>query len=629
MAPSSISKERVLLVSMPFGAIERPSLALGLLGAHCARDGVACETRYLTVSFAEAIGLADYTWVCNELPYTAFAGEWVFAEALYGPRVAEDRQYLDGVLRDIWQLTPVDVVRLRRIREQVEPFLDSCVRELAGAGHTFIGFTSVFHQNVPSLALARRLKQAQSDVTIAFGGANWEEEMGQALLDQFDFVDLAFSGEADRSFPAVLAARRDGRLVTDVPGVMHSGTSHASATTVQDLDEVPEPDYEPYYQQLRASPVTADVTPTLLVETSRGCWWGARSHCTFCGLNGATMAFRSKSTERVLAEFATLRERYGDRTFSVVDDIIDSRYFHSVLPALAAAQLDVELFWEVKANLSRTQVQTLGAAGVKFIQPGIESLSDHVLTLMRKGTTGLRNIELLKWCKEYGVAPMWNLLYGFPGETEDDYLETVQLIQAIWHLDPPTGYGPVRLDRFSPYHADPAMFGMTNIRPMAPFLNLYPFDDETVNRIAYYFDFDYADGRHDDVHARPAVDLALLWMRDGDRGELTVTPDGDAIRILDTRRGLAAPRRATLRDWKAEVFEKCDRSQRIDTLLALPLVRSQRVDLAELGHFLERCARYQLMALSGGRWLSLAVHHPARVGVPDDSAAGLTLTPVR
>ena len=180
------------------------------------------------------------------------------------------------------------------------------------------------------------------------------------------------------------------------------------------------------------------------------------------------MAFRSKSPDRVVEEIAELRERYGVPTFSVVDDILDMRYFKSVLPMLTEARLGADFFWEVKANLTAEHVRQLRDAGVVFIQPGIESLNDHVLDLMRKGTTGFRNIELLKWCKEYGVKPLWNLLYGFPGETASDYAETVELIEAIWHLDPPTGYGPIRLDRFSPYHAEPEAFGMENIRPDGP-----------------------------------------------------------------------------------------------------------------------------------------------------------------
>ena len=58
---------------------------------------------------------------------------------------------------------------------------------------------------------------------IAFGGANWEEAMGVALQREFPFVDLAFSGEADESFPAVIEARRRGGAVHGIPGVTTSG----------------------------------------------------------------------------------------------------------------------------------------------------------------------------------------------------------------------------------------------------------------------------------------------------------------------------------------------------------------------------------------------------------------------
>lgn len=93
-APIIVGAERVLLVSMPFGALERPALSLGLLKAHCARAGVACETEYLTFRFADRVGLGDYLWMCSDdVPYTAFAGDWLFAEALYGVRPYADSAY--------------------------------------------------------------------------------------------------------------------------------------------------------------------------------------------------------------------------------------------------------------------------------------------------------------------------------------------------------------------------------------------------------------------------------------------------------------------------------------------------------------------------------------------------------
>jgi ribosomal peptide maturation radical SAM protein 1 len=608
--------ERVLLVSMPFGALERPSLGLGLLQSHCRRADVDCSTRYLNLAFADLIGSEDYLWLSNDVPYTAFAGEWLFAEALYGPRPDDDTEYVERVLHAEWRLGDSEVERLLSLRAFANAFVEDCLEQVEWNRYTFVGFTSTFQQNIASLALAQRLKEHWPATTIAFGGANWEGAMGVALQSVFPFVDLVFSGEADETLLAVLADRRAGRRPRSIRGVSARGVAataeRTESTKLSALDDLPIPDFDPYFEQ-RAASVAAGVAPTMLAETARGCWWGERSHCTFCGLNGATMAFRAKSPERALQELAYLRERYGTPVFSVVDDILDLRYFDSLIPMLAEARLGIEFFWEIKANLTPRQVKALRDAGVAYVQPGIESLDDHVLGLMRKGTTAFRNVELLKWCKEYGVKPMWNLLYGFPGETADDYGRTVDVMHAIWHLDPPTGYGPIRLDRFSPYHDDPAAFGMVGVRPMAPFAHLYPVEPSVLMDIAYYFDFDYDDGRTAECYAADAVALAQTWMAADDRGELTIEiADGDLI-LTDTRPNIAGtPRHARLAGWKAAVYLACDRAQPLRALGGL----HDDVEEGELLGFLERCVDNYLMIGNGRTWLNTAVHRPAREDLP-------------
>jgi ribosomal peptide maturation radical SAM protein 1 len=604
---------------MPFGALERPAISLGLLKSHCDRLEVPCDIRYLTFEFAELIGLGDYLWLCSdEVPYTAFAGDWLFSTALYGARPYADAAYVDEVLERTWALDGAAVARLWRVRGHVEPFLEQCLCKVQWGDYTFVGFTSVFQQNLASLALAARIKRAHPDLTIAFGGANWEEVMGEQLQKQFPFVDLVFSGEADESFPAVLRARKEGSGPEGIPGVALStriGVAAVSpAQPVRDMNGIPVPNYDAFFEQFRASCVSGAISPSLLIETARGCWWGERSHCTFCGLNGATMAFRSKTPDRVVAEIADLRARYDVRTFNVVDDILDINYFKSVLPRLVEAKLGIDFFWEIKANLSPHHVRLLRDAGVTSVQPGIESLSDNVLKLMRKGTTAFRNIELLKWCKEYGVKPYWNFLYGFPGETREDYDKAISLLRAIWHLDPPTGYGPIRLDRFSPYHKNPNEFGMINIRPLVPFTYLYPFEPRKLSNIAYYFDFDYEDGRGDTDYAHTAIETVREWMAQGDRGLLAIEPEPDrSLRILDTRGSRRDnPREAVLSGWKAAVYLATDRAQPFASLTALDTVQKQKVGPEELRTFLERCVEHNFMVANGQHWLNVGVHVPAR-----------------
>jgi hypothetical protein len=140
---------RVLLLSMPFRALERPSLGLSLLKAGLRRAGAACDIRYLGLRFAEFIGLDDYLWVHGELPYTAFAGDWMFTSALYGDRPDADARYVQEVLRDTWRLPEADVTRLLRIRAWCEHFLDHCMVSIPWSDYDVIGFTSTFEQTSP------------------------------------------------------------------------------------------------------------------------------------------------------------------------------------------------------------------------------------------------------------------------------------------------------------------------------------------------------------------------------------------------------------------------------------------------------------------------------------------------
>ena len=75
------------------------------------------------------------------------------------------------------------------------------------------------------------------------------------------------------------------------------------------LAELPIPDYDDYFEELQGSLYRAAILPGLPVEMSRGCWWGQKSHCTFCGLNGGGMNYRSKAPEQVLEEIDALVDR--------------------------------------------------------------------------------------------------------------------------------------------------------------------------------------------------------------------------------------------------------------------------------------------------------------------------------
>jgi ribosomal peptide maturation radical SAM protein 1 len=532
---------KVLLLSMPFGAVDRPALGLSILKAALTRRDISCDVRYLFDDYVEMIGLRDYEWLTDELPYTCFAGDWCFTLALYGRQPALDWGYVRNVLRGTWRLSKSDIERIVRIREASVDYINACVTNVDWGVYDVVGFTSTFVQNIASLALAKRLKINEPHLKIVFGGANWEGEMGQVLHQQFPFVDFVCSGEADNSFPELVESLSQRTTdFTQINGVLSrnllgNSQSGKPAEVITDMDALPVPDFADYFAMLNGKFSFAPVTPTLLMETSRGCWWGAKRHCTFCGLNGNGMMFRSKSGARALQEMDELVETWSVPLIAMVDNILDMGYFKTLLPLLAKRELRQHIFYETKANLSRSQVRLLALAGISNIQPGIESLSNHILELMRKGTTALRNIQLLKWCKEYEVCVDWNMLYGFPGETDEDYLCMFNYLPEIRHLQAPSGSGPIRLDRFSPYYESPESFGLSNIRAMEVFRYIYPFDEQTRNRIACYFDFDYSPGQEMSQKVHSIIDYIKSWSEDPAPGDLMVVDKSQSLLIHDTR----------------------------------------------------------------------------------------------
>jgi ribosomal peptide maturation radical SAM protein 1 len=607
---------------MPYGSLERPALGLSLLKSALAGAGIRCDVRYLNFVFADLLGLDRYRWISSELPYTAFAGDWTFTHLLYGKRPTAEQHYLDEILRRTWQRSEADLQGVRDVRSLATHFLEYCLAAVPWHEYDVVGFTSTFEQNIASLALARQIKRRAPETAIVFGGANWEGEMGLELHRRFRFVDYVCSGESEKSFPSLVEQIFSGSTPANVAGIVYRAAGESVSTgppeMIREMDQLPVPDFSDYFNGLEKSAAGRGVIPTLLFETSRGCWWGAKHHCTFCGLNGQSMAFRSKSAARALAELEYLVNTWGVELVEVVDNILDMKYFQDLLPALAAMNRPTQLFYEVKANLARKHVEMLRDAGVHRIQPGIESMSDHVLKLMRKGTTALKNIQLLKWCKEYGISADWNLLYGFPGETRDDYREMMSLLPAIKFLGAPSAWGPVRMDRFSPYFDSASEFGMQNVRPLLAYRHLYPFSDASLAKIAYYFDYDYDSTIDPRGHANDVVKYLEEWKRQPEVGWLCYDIASDGTLALFDSRSDATVRELTFAGLERAAYEYCDEQRSLAAVVRYLRARFPEAEFAEthVRAFLDSLVANRLMVTDGTYYLALAVRTNPPSGAP-------------
>lgn len=607
---------KTLLVVMPWASLQRPSLGVGILAAAARRAGLGpVDQLYASLEWAHFllertqgdITPESYTRVAER--YFAGAGEWVFAAALHG---VPDWQ-IDEFSAYTRTSTDLDDRLLIQMQELALAFIEELSTRIVSEDYDVVGLSSTFMQNVPSLALAKHLKAARPATTVVFGGGNCDGEQGAALHCNFPFVDMVVRGEADTAFPQLLAALRSPgeeteQMLRRIPGLCWRGPDGRSVVNAAAGQTVPmyqtrSPDYDDYFTALERTGIGAWVEPELVLEASRGCWWGEKHHCTFCGLNGAAISFRSKPYDLFLAELTAAVQRYRTLDVTLADNILDMGYFTEFLPELAKHDWDLRIHCEVKANLTEHHIRALRTAGVVNIQPGIESLSSNVLNLMDKGVTGTRNVRLLRDCGQQGVTVEWNWLYGFPGEGESDYRAVLRQLPALVHLQPPSGAFRIALERFSPYFERPEL-GLVNAGPAVIYSMIYDLPREELAKLVYLFDSMPA-GIKGSLETE-LQQVVANWKAGHAESSLTCSASTQGVLVRDRRVGW--PQRDHLLPYsgRAEAYLGLQKDRTQTALLGSLVSSGLEVREGELGMWLAEFERLGLVFAENGRYLALA-----------------------
>lgn len=194
------------------------------------------------------------------------------------------------------------------------------------------------------------------------------------------------------------------------------------------------------------------------------------------------------------------------------------------------------------------------------MQPGLESLSLAQLRAMDKGVTPMQNLVCLKWCYYYRVAVSWNILLGFPGETNEDYRRQIEIIPSLFHLQPPEGAGKFWLERFSPYYTRPREHGVRITGPGLAYPYVYDGRQVDLMKIAYDFEYELDRWAVDPDVYQELVEIVQEWQRRAaspDKPFLYYSKAFDYVTVYDGRTP-SAPTRERF-DWPgAFVIDACN-----------------------------------------------------------------------
>ncbi len=521
----------ICLVVPPFDSMHYPQLGTAILKSACMARGLDTRIVYAGIALAKRVGLDAYDAISHG-QVKAMVGERLFRPHAY-PRATL------ATLPPLETLSDAQDADYHRVVDAIAPMLDEVVEQILALRPRIVGVSSTFEQNLAASSIARRVKEADPTIVTVMGGANAAWPLSLGLAKAFPWIDHFFAGEADIDFPEFCenylrrGVRAEARVIHTEP--------------IRDMRTVFAPDYSDFFATLRplqAAGLLPEWLPRyLMMETSRGCWWGAKNHCTFCGLNGEGMAFREKPVGTVVDELDALDHWGVDQVF-MTDNIMPMRYLRELWPDLAVRGPRMKMFYEVKANLTEAQLDTMAMAGIVTIQPGIESLSSDVLKLMRKGVSAHQNIALLRHCRGIGMRVHWGMIYGFPGEEADHYEAMIGLIPKLAHLHGPTGRNPILIDRYSPYYNDPIGLGIGEITPFPGYRQLYP-SDVGADEVGYHFSGSYTTPLLSDPDLIARLHAAMDAWKQAWRQEklpaLELFDIGNTKAVLDTRPLARAP----------------------------------------------------------------------------------------
>ncbi|MCP4130532.1 MAG: RiPP maturation radical SAM protein 1 [bacterium] len=534
----------ILFIVPPFATREYSILGPHILQSIAREMGYTAEILYAGILFSSIIGEDLYDKI-SQPSFNLFrmkSGERLFSKSAYGLPLqgkffeldANDAHYMtESRQEQVKALSESDDFspeRLLELEETCLSFVNEIVPVIAALDYKIIGCTSMLDQNNSSAALLNGIKKIQAPVITLMGGANCEGPLAQGVASLSDSIDYVFSGESEISFKKFLqdwsrGALPANRVITGEP--------------LQDLDSVPAPDYESFFTQMEQFSKKEFSKKEFLVsyETSRGCWWGQKEKCYFCGLNDQEnrMHFRQKSEAKVLEELEFIARTYPATGILMTDNIMPNSYFKNLLPSISEKK-DFPLLWyETKSNLKLNDLIALRKARITSVLIGMESLSTGLLTIMNKRIKARHNILLLRNAHSVGINIQWYMLWGFPGDRAVYYEELLDLLPLMRHLQPPGEFIHILLERFSSYFENPGHHQILDLQPGDVYHTIYP-PWANIDKLAYFFTGTYPCEGHENLELiREIEDEVDRWKSSWENCTLAMKSIMGTYVILDNR----------------------------------------------------------------------------------------------
>ena len=188
---------------------------------------------------------------------------------------------------------------------------------------------------------------------------------------------------------------------------------------LEDLDQLPMPDWSPFQPQRFRIGYDFWRFPTALIQSSRGCTFKC-NYCPYLVLDNST---RMRNPEAVAEEMRNDIQRWGFRSFKFRDPLfgLNRQRLLELIELIERLPKKIQFSIETRIELVPPEIlRLLKRAGLTSITVGVETPDDGTLqNFHRAPIAGDRQQEFIATCRDLGIRTVAGFLIGFPEDTED------------------------------------------------------------------------------------------------------------------------------------------------------------------------------------------------------------------
>ncbi|MDT8303056.1 MAG: radical SAM protein [Sedimentisphaerales bacterium] len=298
-----------------------------------------------------------------------------------------------------------------------------------------IGFSVMYpRQIIFTLALAKYLNSTNSLLTgysrettqpkIILGGAMISALQAEDILRMCPFVEAVFDGEGEYGLKMLC----EGRNFSEIPGLVHrvrAGILRNRKTDTISLTKLPLPEFNDLNLNMYLSP-----EPVVPVVFSRGCKW---RKCRFCAHNFSYSGYRKRNAIHFVEYLLKLRHENGIRHFYFADQYLETSDMMSLAEEIVNNKLDI--FYHIMCrptdDYNPEVLEKLFKSGCRWISWGIESGSQRLLDICRKGTYVETARKIVRDSGNAGISNLLMLIFGLPTSMEEDLNATINLLDGL------------------------------------------------------------------------------------------------------------------------------------------------------------------------------------------------------